>query len=111
MELSIHSFMLRLLISMGVFVLVLGLIMPHIMDVHPPMIVKLLLKPTDWMGPAVGNIIPPLNIGTPEEPFYELTPIHLLAGLALASFCILLYPITTFIALSLLSEILRQRGR
>ena len=106
---NIHKLAIRIIISVFVLFIVLLLIVPHLMDVHPPLIVEILLKPAEWLGGLIGGLLPHPNIGTPEHPVYEGTPIDLLLGLALTLFCILLYPVVTFIALSLLSRILRRR--
>lgn len=110
MSLSIHYRATRLLVSVLVFLVVLALIVPHLMDVHPPLIVEILLWPMDIIGPVIGKLIPPHNIGTTEEPFYEATPVHLFAGLGLAFFSILLYPTVTYILLSLFSRIMRRKA-
>ena len=110
MSLNIHSVFSRLIVSGFVFFVVLFLIVPHLMDVQPPPIVEALLKPAEWLGRFVGKYLPHSNIGTPEHPVYEGTPFDLLLGFALAFFCILLYPVMTFLFLSLLSHILRAKG-
>ena len=110
MSLSIHHRATRLLVSVLVFLVVLAVIVPHLMDVHPPLIVEILLWPMELIGPVVGKLIPQPNIGTPEEPFYEATPLHLLAGLGLALFSILLYPVVTYLLLSLLSKVMKRKS-
>ena len=110
MSLGIHNRVTRLLVSALVFLVALAVIVPHLMDVHPPRVVEILLWPMDILGPVIGELLPPHNIGTPEEPFYEATPIHLLAGLGLALFSILLYPIVTYLLLSLLSKVMRRKA-
>ena len=111
MRFTIHNRLLRLMISMAVFVSVVILIVPHLMDVHPPLIVELLLKPAEFLAGGLGTMLPLHNIGTSEHPFYEATPVHFLAGFALACFCILLYPLATYFWLSLLSRIVRWKQR
>ena len=106
----IHSLTARLLISVGVFVIVLALVIPHLMDVNPPIAVQVLLKPADLMAAAVGPLLPTHNIGTPEKPIYEGTAVHLLVGLVLVFLSILLYPVLTYIGVSLLSAILKRRA-
>jgi hypothetical protein len=108
MNVSIHSGSTRFIAAIFVLVLVLFLVGPHLMDPEPPLYVKVLLKPTEVAARAVGELIPPYNIGTAEKPSYEATPIHLLAGLLLVSFNILLYPFGTYIMLSLLSRLIRR---
>jgi hypothetical protein len=97
------------LISLFVFLAVAGIVVPHLMDVHPPPIVNFLLWPMDLLGPQIGKLLPHGNIGTPEHPIYEGTPLDFLAGFALAFFSILLYPITTYLILALASRIVRRR--
>ncbi|HEX8141445.1 MAG TPA: hypothetical protein VF553_02550 [Pyrinomonadaceae bacterium] len=110
MELSIHDRVTRLAVSALVFFMVLALIVPHLMDVEMPLIVEVLLAPTWLMGKLFGRFLPVGNIGAPEEPVYEATPLHLLAGLTFAFLNILLYPIVTYFALSLWSKALRRAG-
>jgi hypothetical protein len=63
-----------------VFVVVLALIVPHLMDVNPPFTVDVLLAPTWLIGGPVGRLIPTGNIRTPDDPVYEATPIHMILG-------------------------------
>jgi hypothetical protein len=79
------------------------------MDVNPPTVVKLLLWPVVVLGPQIGRFLPHGNIGTPEHPIHEGTPLDLLAGFALAFFSILLYPVATYLGLALLSRIVMRR--
>ena len=108
---SIHSRATRLIISALVFFIVLLLIVPNLLEAHPPLIVEVLLKPAELLGSLIGRLLPHPNIGTPEQPVYEGTPLDLLVGLALTLFCILLYPIVTYFLLSLLSRALRRSAR
>jgi hypothetical protein len=108
--LTIHSWSFRLIISLFVFVAVSGIVVPHLMDVDPPKIVDLLLWPMHVLGPLIGKILPRGNIGTPEQPVYEGTPLDFVAGFALAFFSILLYPTATFLGLALFSRIVRRRN-
>jgi len=80
------------------------------MDVNPPKAVRLLLWPMDVVGPTIGKVLPRGNIGTPEHPVYEGTPLDFVAGFALAFFSILLYPVATCLALVLCSRIVRRRS-
>jgi hypothetical protein len=107
---SIQSPTTRLGVSILAFFVVLMLIVPHLMDVNPPLIVDILLKPAKFLGGFVGRILPHGNIGTPEHPIREGTPLDLLAGLALVFFCIFLYPAITYFSLSLLARILRRKA-
>jgi hypothetical protein len=110
MRLSIHSGSTRFVAAIFVLGLVLFAVGPHIMDPDPPLIVKGLLKPAELATKVVGELIPLYNIGTSENPFYEATPIHVLAGLLLVFFCILLYPFATYIMLSLLSRLIGRNN-
>ena len=79
------------------------------MDVDPPTLVNLLLWPIYLLGPAVGKMLPHGNIGTIEHPVYEGTPLDLLAGVSLAIFSILLYPVFTFVLLTVVSRVQSRR--
>jgi hypothetical protein len=89
MELNIHSRVTRIAISALVFLVVLALIVPHLMDVEMPLIVEVLLAPTWLMGKVVGRFLPTVN-----------APLHLIAGLTFALLNILLYPVVTYFGLS-----------
>jgi hypothetical protein len=106
---SIHSRATRLCISAGVFLIVLFLVMPHLMDVEPPLIVNILLKPVELLAKLIHSISPPPchNMGTPEHPICEGTPVDLLIGLFFVFFGILLYPVVTYLLLSLLSKLVK----
>lgn len=88
---------MRLAISVLVFLIVLALIVPHFLDVHPPFIFEVLLAPTWLIGKLVGRLFPP-----------EAKILHLLAALILVPLNILLYPVVTYVALSVLSKVLSQ---
>ena len=109
---NIHSRGTRLIISAVVFLIVMLLIVPHLMDVRPPLIVDVLLKPADLLGKLIGSLFtfPCHNIGTPEQPICEGTPIDLLIGLVFVFFGILLYPIVTYLLLSLMSKMWKRQG-
>ena len=109
MRLSIHNRATRLLISALVLLVVLVLVVPHLMDVRPPLIVEILMKPVEPLGKLIGSSLPHPNIGTPEHPVYEGTPFDAIVGLALVFLGILLYPVVTYFLLALLSKILRRR--
>ena len=102
---TIHNWTTRVLISFIVFVCVFLIVVPHLMDAEPPFLVNALLWPVYLIGPAIGRLLPRGNIGTPEHPVYEGTPIDFIVGFALAGFCILLYPVITFVILSLVSRL------
>ena len=108
---TIHNWITRLLISFVVLLCVSIIVVPHLMDVHPPILVNLLLWPMYLIGPAVGKMLPHGNIGTVEHPVYEGTPIDLLAGLSLAIFSVLLYPVFTFVLLTVVSRVQLRRHR
>lgn len=70
---NIHQRGTRLGISTAVLLIVLMLVVPHLVDVHPPVIVDLLLKPTESLARVMGSLRPCNNIGTPEHPICEAT--------------------------------------
>ena len=105
---SIHQRKIRLLISFIVLLVVLVLVIPHLMDVKPPLIVEILLKPTRPLGKLIGRVLPHPNIGTTENPIYEGTPLDLIAGFVLVVVDILLYPVATYFLLGLLSRGLKR---
>ena len=110
---NIHSRATRLIISGVIFVIVLLLIVPHLMDVHPPILVDVLLKPAELLGRFIGSIVryPCNNIGSAEHPICEGTPIDLFIGLVFVAFGVLIYPAATYIALSLLSKTLTRESK
>jgi hypothetical protein len=108
---AINNLTGRLSISFVVFLCVSFTVVPHLMDVHPPLVIRVLLWPAYLMGPAIGRLVPRGNIGTAEHPSYEGTPIDFLVGFALAGISILFYPVATFVVLSLVSRIQARRDR
>ena len=108
---TIHNWITRVLMSFFVFLCVFLVVVPHLMDVHPPFLVNALLWPVYLIGPAIGRILPHGNIGTTEHPVYEGTPIDFLVGFVLVGFSILLYPLVTFVILSLVSRLQARRGQ
>ena len=107
----INNWIGRLLISFIVFLCVSFIVVPHLMDVHPPFLVNALLWPAFLLGPVIGRMLPHGNIGTAEHPIYEGTPIDFLVGFALVGFSIFLYPVITFVVLSLVSRLQARRGQ
>lgn len=99
----------RVVISFAVLVMVVLAIEPHLMDAEPPLYVKVLLAPAAFMGIFVGRVLPHGNIGTAEHPIMEGTPLDFMAGSLLVLFCVFLYPVATYLFLSLLSRVLRNR--
>lgn len=109
---NIHHRATRLVVSIVVLLIVLMLVVPHLTDVHPPVVVDLLLKPTELLARVMGRLIKRCNnIGTPEHPICEATPIDLFVGLAFVLVGILLYPAMTYLLLSLLAKILRRKAK
>lgn len=108
---TIHNLLARLLISFFVFLCVSLIVTPHLMDVNPPFLVNALLWPAFLLGPVIGRMLPHGNIGTAEHPIYEGTPIDFLVGFALVGFSIFLYPVITFVVLSLVSRLQARRGQ
>ena len=110
MKASVHNSGTRIVISFLVLVTVAFLIEPHLMDAEPPLYVKVLLAPASFLGIFVGRILPHGNIGTAEHPIIEGTPLDAMAGELLIFFCLFLYPVLTYLCLSLLSRFLRTRS-
>ena len=110
---NIESRATRLIISAVVLVVVVSIVLPHLMDVQPPMLVEVLLKPAELLGKFAGSIVRARcnNIGSAEHPVCEGTPIDLFIGLAFVAFGVLLYPAVTYLLLSLLSLILTRGPR
>ena len=100
-----------LMISFVVFVCVFLIVVPHAMDVDPPVYVDVLMWPVYLLGPAIGRMLPRGNMGTPEHPSYEGTPINAMVGFALVGLSILFYPVATFVVLSLVARIQARRDR
>ena len=104
-----NNWIARLLIAFVVFLCVCFIVVPHVMDVDPPSLVKVLLWPVFLLGPVIGRVLPRGNIGTTEHPAYEGTPIDVLAGFALVGLSIFFYPVATFVVLSLVQRIQARR--
>ena len=108
---AINNWKARLLISFIVLLCVSLIVVPHLMDTHLPLLVKVLLWPMFLLGPPIGRMLPRGNIGTAEHPIYEGTPVDFLVGFALVGFSIFLYPVITFVVLSLVSRLQARRGQ
>ena len=108
MKAGIRNSGTRVVISFLVLVIVVVAIEPHLMDVEPPLHVKLLLAPASFLGIFVGRLLPHGNIGTAEHPIIEGTPLDSMAGSLLVIFCVFLYPVATYLLLSLLSRVLTK---
>lgn len=79
------------------------------MDVDPPAFVQILLKPTELLGYAIRAARGACNnMGTPEHPMCEGTPVDLLLGLMLVAVNVLLYPAITYLSLWCLSLFRRK---
>jgi hypothetical protein len=98
----------RLVVSICVVVLFSVLVFPHFMDVDPPSYFRILLKPAELAGSVIAPLIPHPNIGTPEDPIYEGTPIDLLVGLILVLGTIILYSVVTYLLLTFLANAMRH---
>lgn len=109
MTAGFHNSGTRVVISFIVLVLVVVAIEPHLMDAEPPLYVKVLLAPASFFGIFVGRLLPHGNIGTAEHPIIEGTPLDFMAGAMLVIFCIFLYPIATYLLMSLVSRFLGNR--
>lgn len=108
MNAGIHNSGTQVVISFAVLCIVVVAIEPHLMDAEPPLYVKVLLAPASFLGIFVVRLLPHGNIGTAENPIIEGTPLDFMAGSLLVLFCVLLYPIATYLLLSLLSRVLRK---
>ena len=108
---TIHNWITRLLISFVVLLCVSLLVVPHLMDVQPPMFVRVLMWPMELIGPVVGRMLPRGNIGTVEHPVYEGTPLDFVAGFFLIIFSLLFYPVFTFVLLTIVSRVQLRRRR
>ncbi len=60
-----------------------------------------------WPATVLVSLVPSVNIGTAEEPFYEGTPIHLLAWLAGILLCVPYYALAADALIRLLKKLLR----
>jgi hypothetical protein len=108
---AINHWTSRLLISFVVFLCVSFTVVPHVMDVQPPLFVDVLMWPVYLVGPVIGKLLPRGNIGTAEHPVYEGTPIDVLVGFALVGLSILFWPVATFVVLTVVSRIQARRDR
>jgi hypothetical protein len=108
---AINNWISRLMISFVVFLCVSFIVVPHMMDVHPPFYVDVLMWPVYLIGPTIGKMLPRGNMGTPEHPSYEGTPIDFMVGSALVGLSVLFYPMATFVVLSLVSRFQARRAR
>jgi hypothetical protein len=107
---NIHQRSTRIVVSLVVFLIVLFLVLPHLMDVQPPVFVRVLLMPAELAARVIKAAGPPCNnIGTLERPICEGTPVDLLFGLVMVMLSILLYPVVTYLGLSLASKIIKRR--
>ena len=92
------------------FLVVLFLTWPHLMDVQPPLFVRVLLMPVELVLGTANAVNPPCqHIGTAQHPICEGTPVDLFVGLVLVMLCILLYPAVTYLGLSLASRVIKRR--
>ena len=80
------------------------------MDVEPPLYVEILFKPIEAVGYVV-KFIRHLNGGVEEKAVREGSPLDLLFGLVVVFFLVFLYPIVTYVLLSIVSKILRVRNK
>ena len=106
---SIHNSGTRIVIAFLVLIIVVLAIEPHLMNAEPPLYVKILLAPASFAATFVGRVLPHGNIGSAEHPIIEGTPLDLMAGSLLILFCVFLYPVATYLLLSLISRFLRSR--
>ena len=97
------------MIAFLVLIIVVLAIEPHLMDVEPPLYVRILLAPASFAGIFVARVLPHGNIGSAEHPIIEGTPMDAMAGSLLILCCVFLYPVATYLLLSLISRFLRNR--
>jgi len=101
---NIHHRSTRFIISSSVCLIVVLLIGPHLMDVDPPPLIRILLKPAELLGSAIRAARGPCNnMGSAQHPICEGTPIDLFFGLLIVGANILLYPAITYLFLWFLS--------
>src|SRR5436190_10336893 len=110
MALSIHNRNSRLFVSACVLIIVLCVVVPHLMDVDPPPIVSYLVRPAVLLGSLIGPLLPRHNIGTPEDPIYEGTPLDLVFGTILVAIGSVFYPIVTYWTLTFISKLIKHQN-
>ena len=66
-------------------------------EVHPSAFARAVLAPVPW----VVSLVPYHNMGTPERPVYEGTPLHFVAALAAVPLCAALYTAAGYCLLTL----------
>ena len=99
---NLHSRKTRIFISLTVLVVVLYLIVPHAMDVDPPLFVVALLKPAELATRLIRSARGPCTNVVASA--CEATPVDLLLGLVIIVLCILLYPVIVYVSLSFLAR-------
>lgn len=109
MKLSIHKQSTRFLIALLVFLAVLLVAAPHLFGGETPLIVSVMFKPAEIIAASVSPFISRENIGTAENPVYEMSNLDLLVGLVSIFFNALLYPFGAYLLLSLASKILKRK--
>jgi len=70
----------------------------------PSLFTRIVLAPV----PLAVSLVPASNIGTPEKPMYEGTPLHLLAALASVPLCALVYSVFAYTLLALGARLTRD---
>lgn len=109
MKLSIHKRSTRVLIALLVFLAILFVVVPHLFGGEPPLVVSVLFKPAEIIAASVSPFVPRENIGTAENPVYEMSNLDLLIILGSVFFNVLLYPFGAYLLLSLMSRILKRK--
>lgn len=105
---DLHSRKTRIFISLTVLVVVLYLIVPHALDVDPPLFVVALLKPAELATRLIRSARGPC--ANEAGSACEATPVDLLMGLAIIFLCILLYPAMVYLSLALLARFSKRRA-
>jgi len=72
----------------------------------PSLFTRTVLAPV----PVVVGLVPLNNIGTTEKPFYEGTPLHVLAALAALPLCALIWSVFTYALIALGQRLLYGRA-
>jgi hypothetical protein len=73
-------------------------------SVNPSAFTRTVLAPV----PMIVGLVPGHNIGTPEQPFYEGTPVHVLAAVAAVPLCAIAYTLLAYVLLAIARRLYRR---
>jgi hypothetical protein len=73
-------------------------------SVNPSTFTRTVLAPV----PLFVGLVPTHNIGTPEEPLYEGTPMHLLVAIAAVPLCAMFYTLLAYVVLRIGERLYRR---